>query len=133
FLSVMIERELDLANQQLLLPPMPPELVEARGEYKIVFDNPLSRAQKSEQAAGLMRTVNWAAEMAAQSQDPTPLDHFEWDAIIPELSHINGVPTKWMKTPDALEKMRKGRAQAQQTQQLLDAGPTIAALQKNQS
>ncbi len=132
FLSVMIEREMDLANQQLLLPPMPPELVEAKGEYKIVFDNPLSRAQKSEQAAGLMRTVNWAAEMASQSQDPTPLDHFEWDVIIPELSHINGVPTKWMKTPERLDQMRQGRAQQQQTQQLLDAGPTIAALQKNQ-
>jgi hypothetical protein len=131
FLSVMIEREMDLANQQLLLPPMPPELVEARGEYKIAFDNPLSRAQRSEQAAGLMRTVNWAAEMAAQSQDPTPLDHFDWDVIIPELSHINGVPTKWMKAPEKLEEMRGARQQQLATQQMLDAGPTIAAMAKN--
>lgn len=131
FLSVMIERELDLAGQQLLLPPMPPELIEAKGEYKIVFDNPLSRAQKSEQAAGLMRTVDWAANMAAQSQDPAPLDHFNWDVIIPELSHINGVPAKWMKTEDQLKGLRDGRQQALETQQVIDAGPTIAALQKN--
>lgn len=131
FLSVMIEREMDLANQQLLLPPMPPELIEAKGEYKIVFDNPLSRAQKSEQAAGLMRTVNWAAEMAAQSQDPTPLDHFNWDVIIPELSAINAVPPRWMKSEEQLNTMRQGRQQAAATQQVIDAGPTIAALQKN--
>jgi hypothetical protein len=131
FLSVMIEREMDLANQQLLLPPMPPELIEAQGEYKITFDNPLSRAQKAEQAAGLMRTVDWAANMAAQSQDPTPLDHFEWDVIVPELSHINGVPASWMKSPERLAEMRKGRQQAAETQQVIDAGPTIAALQKN--
>lgn len=131
FLSVMIEREMDLANQQMLLPPMPPELIEAKGEYKIVFDNPLSRAQKAEQASGLMRTVGWASEMAAQSQDPTPLDHFEWDVIIPELSNINGVPAKWMKTPEALAALRQGRQQAVETQQVIDAGPTIAAIQKN--
>lgn len=131
FLSVMIEREMDLANQQLLLPPMPPELIEARGEYSIVFDNPLSRAQKAEQAAGLMRTVNWAAEMAAQSQDPTPLDHFNWDVIIPELSAINAVPPRWMKSEQQLEALRRGREQAAAQQQVIEAGPTIAALQKN--
>lgn len=131
FLSVMIEREMDLANQQLLLPPMPPELIEARGEYSIVFDNPLSRAQKAEQAAGLMRTVNWAAEMAAQSQDPTPLDHFNWDVIIPELSAINAVPPRWMKSEQQIEALRQGREQAAAQQQVIEAGPTIAALQKN--
>lgn len=131
FLSVMIEREMDLADQQLLLPPMPPELIEADGEYKIVFDNPLSRAQKAEQAAGLMRTVDWAANMAAQSQDPAPLDHFNWDVIIPELSAINAVPTRWMKTDEQVAEVRGARQQAAETQQIIDAGPTIAALQKN--
>lgn len=132
FLSVMVEREIDLATQQQLLPPMPPELIEAQGEYSVYFDNPLSRAQKAEQAAGLMRTVSWAAEMASQSQNPEPLDHFEWDTIIPELSHINGVPNSWIKSAEGLKSLREGRQVAARTQQMIEAGPTIAALQKNQ-
>lgn len=131
FLSVMIEREIDLADQQMLIPPMPPELIEAQGEYKIVFDNPLSRAQKSEQAAGLLRTADWAANLAQLSQDPTLLDPFNWDAIIPELAAINAVPVRWMRTQDQIDELRAARQQQAETQQLIEAGPTIAALQKN--
>ena len=131
FLGRLVEREIDLASSQGLLPEMPPELKEAGGEYEIVFDSPLSRAQRAEQAAGLMRTVGWASELAAQSQDPTPLDHVNWDVIIPELSQIQAVPTRWMKDESQLEALRAARQQAAATQQVIEAGPTIAALSKN--
>lgn len=131
FLSVMIEREMDLANMQGLLPPMPPEMIEAGGEYKIVFDNPLSRAQKAEQNAGLMRTIGWAAEIVAQTQDPSALDWFDWDTITPELAYDNAVPTRFIKSQAAVVALRQSRQQQAATQQVIDAGPTIAALQKN--
>lgn len=131
FLGRMIEREIDLATMQGLLPPMPQELIDAGGEYEIVYENPLSRAQRAEQAAGLMRTVSWAAELAAQSQDPAPLDHFNWDVIIPELSQIQAVPARWMKSEQQLEDLRSAREQAMAQQQVIEAGPTIAALAKN--
>lgn len=131
YLSTLVSREMDLANMQGLLPPMPPELIEAGGEYKIVFDNPLSRAQKAEQSAGLMRTVGWAAEIAAQTQDPAPLDWFDWDVIVPELAYNNAVPTRYIKSPNAVTALRQGRSQQIETQQVIEAGPTIAALAKN--
>lgn len=132
FLGPMIEREMDLAMQQGLLLPMPPELIAAGGDYKVIFDSPLSRAQRSEQAAGIMRTISWASQIASETQSPAPLDHFDFDVIIPELSDIQGVPAAWMKTPDKIDAMRKARDQEQQTKNVIQAGPTIAALTKNQ-
>ena len=132
FLGPMIEREMDLAAMQGLLPPPPQELIDAGGEYTIVFDSPLSRAQKAEAAAGLMRTVGWAAEIAGITQNPEPLDHFNWDAIIPELSMIQAVPGRWMATAEQLQAIRGGREQAASMQQVIEAGPTIAAITKQQ-
>jgi hypothetical protein len=44
YLGPMIDREIDLAAEMGLLLPMPPQLVEARGEYEVVYTSPLSRA-----------------------------------------------------------------------------------------
>ncbi len=128
FLGFLIEREIDLAFQQRLLPPMPPELVEAGGEYKIFYDNPLSRAQKAEQSAGTMRTIQWAAEFAQLTQNPEPLDHFDWDAIIPDLAVNQAVPGRYMNTLDKIQAIRQGRAQQQATEQVIKAGPAAAQI-----
>lgn len=133
FLGPLTEREMDLLAMQGLLAPMPPELIEARGHYDIIFDSPLSRAQKAEQASGLMRTVQWASEIASLTQNPAPLDHFDFDVIIPELSQIQAVPNRWMMTPDKLEALRAQRDQQTATQQVIEAGPSVAAMLNNKS
>lgn len=132
YLGVMIEREIDLGMSQGLFMPLPPELIEAGGEYKIIYDSPLSRAQKAEQTAGVMRTVQWAAEVAQLTQNPEPLDHFDFDVIIPELSLNNAVPGRYMATVDKVAAIRQNRAQQTATQQVIDAGPTVAAISKSQ-
>lgn len=131
FLGPLTEREMDLLGQQRLIPPMPPELIEAQGHYDIIYDSPLSRAQKAEQASGLMQTVQWAAEVAQLTQNPAPLDHFDFDVIIPELSRIRAVPGRWMMTPDKLAALRDQRSQQTATQQVIEAGPSVAAMLKN--
>jgi len=132
FLGPLIEREIDLSMMQGLLPPMPPELIEAGGEYQVVYDSPLARAQKAEQTAGIMRTVQWAAEVSQLTQNPEPLDHFDWNAIIPDLALNNAVAGRYMSSPEKLEAIRQGRAQQIATQQVIDAGPTVAAITKQQ-
>ena len=129
-LGPMIEREIDLLTKQGLVPPMPPALVEAQGEYRIEYDSPLSRAQRAEEAAGALRTVQWAAEIAQNTQNPATLDWFNFDEMIPELADINAMPQRWINAKEAVDEMREGRQQQQQTQQLIEAGPTIAALAK---
>lgn len=132
FLGPLIERELDVAMSQQLIPPMPPELREAGGEYRVNYDNPMSRAQKSEQSAGIMRVIGWASEIAQQTQDPSSLDWFNVDEIIPDLSFNQGAPFKYINTPDAVQKIRQNRQQQQAIQQVIQAGPTVAAIGKNQ-
>lgn len=131
YLGPMIERELDLLSQMGLLPPMPQLLLEAQGEYTVIYDSPLSRAQRAEEASGIMRTIESALQVVNVTQNPEPLDHFNWDVIVPELSHIQGVPERFMRGLDEVMKMRDGRAKAAKEQQALDAAPAMAGMMKN--
>lgn len=125
-----IEREFDLLVWQGLIPPPPPALIEAGASYMVEYDAPLNRAMRSDEAAGTMRTFQWAAEIAAQTQDPSVMDFFDTDTIIPELMQINGAPHRFMRSADDVAKIRGQRQEAQAAQQLTQALPGIAALQK---
>lgn len=125
-----IERELDILARQNLLPPMPGVLQEAQGEYTVVYESPLSKAQRAEEASGLMRTVETALNVVNVSQNLEPLDHFDWDKIIPEIADIQGVPTKWMRDPKIIAEMRAHRQSQQETQEMIQAGPAAAAMTK---
>ena len=125
-----IEREFDLLQWQGLIPPPPPALIEAGAAYKVEYDAPLNRAMRADEAAGTMRTFQWAAEIAAQTQNPAVMDYFDTDAIIPELMAINGAPFRFMRDSKQVQAIRQGRQQAQAQQQLTQALPGIAALQK---
>ncbi len=129
-LGPMIEREIELLIEQQLLPPMPPALVEAKGEYEIEYDSPLSRAQKAEEAAGLFRTVDWLREYVNITQDPSPLDHIDFDAAMPDIMDIQAVPKRWQRAAEAIQEIREGRAQAKQDQQMIEGAPAVAGVMK---
>lgn len=125
-----IEREFDLLAWQGLIPPPPQALVEAGAEYKAEYDAPLNRAMRSDEAAGIMRSMQWAAEIAAQTQDPSVMDFFDTDVIMPELMAINGAPFRFSRDLESVAALRKGRQDAQQAQQLTQALPGMAAMAK---
>lgn len=130
YLGPLVDREIDVLAFQGLLPPMPQILVEAKGEYRLEYDSPLSRAQRSEEAAGFMRTVESALNIAQQTQNPEPLDFFNWDVAIPQMADIQAVPLSWMRTMDEVKQIRDQRAQSNQTQQAVQAAPGASALLK---
>lgn len=129
-LGPMIEREIDILAKLGVLPPMPQELLEAQGEYRIEYDSPISRAQRAEEASGLMRTVENALQVVNVTQNPEPLDYFNWDVIIPEIASIQGTPERWMRSMEQVQGIRQQRAQAQQDQQMIDAAPSVASIMK---
>lgn len=129
-LGPLISRELDVLAQQRILPPMPPALLEARGKYTTRYDSPLSRMARAEEAAGLMRVVDWTKEVIAITGDPAPLDHYDWDTIIPELSDIQAVPVRWRNSMQKITAMREERAKQQQTQQMIEAAPAMSNMVK---
>jgi len=131
YLGPMIEREVDVLSRQGILPPMPMELKQYQAEYRIEYDSPLSRAQRSEEASGVMRTLETALNIAAQMQDPSVLDNFNLDVIIPQLADIQGVPESWMNGPDVVAQRRQGRAQQAQQQQTINALPNAASMIKS--
>jgi hypothetical protein len=133
YLGPLIEREIDLLVRQGLVPPMPPLLLEAAGEYRVEYDSPLSRAQRAEEVAGIMRTVETTLGIVNVTQDPAPLDHFNWDTIVPEIAEIQAVPTRWMRAAEEVQQLRQGRAQQQREQQAVNALPGVAAITKAQA
>lgn len=130
YLGPLIEREIDVLMQQGMLPPLPEALKEAQGDYAIEYDSPISRAQRAEEASGVARTVEAALNVVNVTQNPEPLDHFNWDIIIPTMAEINGVPDSWMRGADEVAKIRAGRQQAADAQTAIQAAPGAAAMTK---
>lgn len=131
YLGPMIMRELDVLNSLGLLPPAPPRLREAgrRGvELQVVYTSPLALAQRAQEAAGFIRTVETAKEIVNITQDPSYLDPFDFDVAIPEIAAIQNVPEHWMAPPEKMAARRQARAQANQQQAQIQAMPAQAAM-----
>jgi hypothetical protein len=115
-------------NAPWMLPEMPPELVEANGEYQVEYTSPLAKGLYAEEDAGFMRIVAQCAEIAKGTGDLSVLDHFEFDLAIPDLADHAAVRPTWISTPERLEAKREERAEAIQAQQAVQAAPAMASV-----
>lgn len=130
YLGPLIEREIDILQSQGKIDPMPPLLKSAKGEYKVVYDSPITRTQKSEWAAGAMRTVESLIQVAQATGDPSVLDYINFDVAAPAIAVINGTPDSWLHTKEELAKLKQMRAQQQQMQTAIQAAPAVAGIVK---
>ena len=129
-LGPMIERELDVLRELRLLPEMPPALIEARGQYTVQYESPLSRMARAEEASGFMRTLDYLKEVVQVTQNPDPLDYFNWDVAVPALMDIHGVPPSWRNSVAQVESLRQGRSEQADQQKMLDAAPALSSAMK---
>lgn len=130
YLGLIIHRELDLLTRQGVLPPLPPELVEARGEYKVEYDNPLTQASRAGEVTGLFRYLESVLPAVQATGDTSPLDHIDWDVAGREIAEISAVPVRWMKPLEQVQQLRAERAQQQQQAMAAQQAPGQAALIK---
>ena len=130
YLGPMIEREIDILAAQGQLPPMPRMLRDAQGQYEITYDSPISRTQKSEWAAGAMRSIEMALNVAAQTQDPSYLFYFNFEEIIPQVSQIHGTPSTWLNSAETVAQMKSALDKQRQMQMAIEAAPAAAGLAK---
>lgn len=138
-LGPMIEREIDLLARGGRLPEMPGELLEAAGEYRITYDNPLQRAARSERSIGFLRTLEALTPvMTAGGPDAVQrvMGSFDIDAAVRGLAEDNGVPQSWLKDPAARAEEEQAAAEQQAMADLLggakvagDAAQSMAAAQ----
>jgi len=134
YLGPMIEREIDVLQSLNLIPPAPPRLLEAKGEYQVVYTSPLAQAQRASEAAGFMRMVETAKEVVNITQDPSYLDPFDFDTALKEIStEIQNVPERWMADQRTIASKRQNRAKAQAQQAQIQALPAQAAMLKAQA
>jgi len=129
-LGPSIDREVDLLMQQRRLPEFTPAMQEAGAQFRVEYDSPMTRMQKAEAAGGGIRMYQIAAEIAAQTQDPSAFDWFDPDTMVPELAEAQAMPASWMRDPAEVAKIREGRQQQAATQQMIEAAPSMAAMMK---
>lgn len=132
YLGPMIDRELDILSRQGLLPPQPRLLKEAKGQYKIIYDTPISRAQKADQVSGTMRTMEAFMQYAQGTGDNSILHLVNIDVAGPAIAEANGVPASWMNTPEKVAMLRQQMQQQQQMQTAIQAAPAAAGMMKAQ-
>lgn len=125
----LIEREIDLLMRHRVLPPLPPVMIEAGGEYEIVYDSPLSRMQRAEELVGVQRTMELLAPFA--QLDPTVLDVFDKDELARLTAEVSGVPTPVIRSPQAVMEIRQQRAQQEQAAQMMAAAQPVAGAMKD--
>ena len=133
YVPAMVERELDLLSEQGLLPKMPPRLREAKGEYRVTDTSQLALEARAGQAAGFFRTMENVKELISITQDPSPLDNFDFDTALPEIARIQNVPEKWMADNNQKAAARQNRQKAIQQKQQADMMPNQAAIMKAQA
>ena len=123
-LGPMIERELDILATAGVLPPMPDELAQMGGDVEIEYVSPLNRAQRAEEGVAILRTLESVTPLA--QIDPSVMMIFNPEMIARELSEINGVPAKVLRSREEIEQMKMEQAQMAEAQQLLQAAPVVA-------
>ena len=123
-LGPLIERELDILARAGVLPAMPEILREAGGDVEIEYVSPLNRAQRAEEGVAILRTLEAVAPLA--QIDPSVMMIFKPEEIARELSEINGVPAKILRSQEEVEEMKAAQAQQAEAQAILQAAPVAA-------
>lgn len=129
FLGPMIEREIQIIADARRLPPMPPELIEAEGEFRIEYTSPMAKAMRASDGIAIVRTLESVLPLA--QVDPGVLDSFDLDEAARELADINGVPAKIVRDAEQVRAMKEGRAQQEQAAALLQAAPAVTGAAAN--
>jgi hypothetical protein len=132
FLIPVLRRSFALLLRQGAFPPPPPDVVQRDdlGNYiadpGVEFVSAMALALEQSHLANLNDILVTAAPLAAQ--DPSMLDVFDWDQILPTLARAKGLPEAFIRTPEAVNAIRESRAQAQQAQQIQAAAATVKDL-----
>lgn len=114
----------DLQFRGGAFPPPPPVVEQTDGQIDVEFDNPISRAQKSTDGDALAMTLSDLAPFA--QNDPSVLDWYDTDNIPPEVMDMRGLPARWQRSPEQVQKIREARSKQNQVDLELDRATQIA-------
>ena len=123
FLSVIIERELDILSAAGVLPPPPEQLLEAQGGIAIEFRSPLNRLMRADDAMGILKTYEALSPLA--TIDPTVLDVLDIQKGARIIAEASGAPADTLRTADEIASIRAEQKQQADIKQLVEAAPQL--------
>lgn len=133
FLSLLIQKETELAWKQGALPEPPQELLEAIGSGDVVFsvqyESPIVRSQKADEGTAIMRTMEMAT--ALQQFDPSIKNKINTKRVLEKVADVWGAPASIFNTEDEQAAKDMEDAQLAQAKQMLAAAPVIGKSAKD--
>lgn len=106
-------------------PPAPPSIQSTDGIIDIVFQNPIAKAQRSGDADALMLALNDLAPFVNIGNKEV-LYRLNPRKVADGIYNLRGVPAKWMRTDDEVEKLIAAMAEQDAKEQQLDEVERIA-------
>lgn len=127
-----VQREVDVLTEDPILsqklPPIPPELIEAEGEYEVESTSPMALAERMEDVQGFAQAVEMAVNIASNTQRMEVLDTFDFDTAVPDIAGILNVPVSWLTDPRELAAKREEQQTRAGIEQAIQAAPAAAGL-----
>lgn len=112
-----IERELDMGLRANQIIPPPPVMREAQASLKVIYENPLSRMARAEEASGFAQWTEMLVKIAPF--DESVIDLVDTDASGRGTAEVLGVRPSWISTPEQVTAKRATRDQAKEQAALL--------------
>lgn len=139
WLSIQLDREIDLMDEMGLLDDMPGEVAEAleggMALLDVVYDNGLSRAQEAGAASGYFRMLEQFTPIFQNSPEAWQAftEKYPLEKVLDHMGRINGVPASWEASEDERKQTRAANDQQRTVQQLIEAAPNIGKAAKDLS
>jgi hypothetical protein len=131
FLGSIITSEVDILAENGLLPEMPPELVEAEGEYKITYKSDITRALAS---GDLEAYQHWFADVAPMANvNPDLLEIVDHEGVLREAAEKRGIPTRFIRTDEQLEELRARKQGERQAMQTIPAAEALTSIENKRA
>lgn len=142
WLSVMLDREIDLLDEMGELDDMPGEVLEALDAgmelLDVTYDNGLTRAQEAGAASGYFRMLEQLVPVFSLGEDGAAMlqafmAKYPPDKVLDNLGRINAIPASWEAEEDDRAATKDAQTQNAAMQQLLAAAPVIGSTAKDLS
>lgn len=127
-LNPLIDLTFAYMQRQGMIPP-PPEDIQGQ-TLKVEYESVMAQAQKLVAIGGLDRLANFMLTNHPDPADPAR-DKVDYDQFIDEIGMALGVPPRVIRSDDAVEEIRAGKAQAAQAEQNAQAMQAVAQSAKN--
>jgi hypothetical protein len=128
-LGPITEREIQILADAGRIPPMPEELIEAEGEYKIEYTSPMRQAMRASEGIAITRTLEALLPMA--EVDPEVFEPYNLVEMGKVLGEVNGVPAKCLRDAEEIAARAEQRAEQQEMAAMVEAAPAVSAAAAN--